>query len=74
MIQTMPFEIRPDIPAIHALTAAAFLHVPHTSHTGHDIVAPPASLRSRSWPRPAPPMAVPPPSAASGTASAATAK
>ncbi|WP_413184225.1 GNAT family N-acetyltransferase [Paraburkholderia sacchari] len=38
----MPFEIRSetpaDIPAIHALTAAAFLHAPHTSHTEHYIV------------------------------------
>ncbi|WP_232071703.1 GNAT family N-acetyltransferase [Paraburkholderia pallida] len=42
MTQTMPFEIRPetpaDIPAIHALTAAAFLHAPHTSHTEQYIV------------------------------------
>ena len=42
MTQTTPFEIRPeipaDIPAIHALTAAAFLHAPHTSHTEQYIV------------------------------------
>jgi putative acetyltransferase len=35
-------QIRPetpaDIPAIHALTEAAFLHAPHTSHTEHYIV------------------------------------
>ncbi|MDR3096211.1 MAG: N-acetyltransferase [Paraburkholderia sp.] len=38
----MPLDIRPetpaDIPAIHALTAAAFLHAPHTSHTEQYIV------------------------------------
>ncbi|MFX1767606.1 N-acetyltransferase [Paraburkholderia sp. A1RI-2L] len=38
----MSFEIRPetpaDLPAIHALTAAAFLHAAHTSHTEHYVV------------------------------------
>lgn len=38
----MTVEIRPeipaDIPAIHALTAAAFLRAPHTSHTEQYIV------------------------------------
>lgn len=31
-------EIPADIPAIHALTAAAFLDAPHTQHTEHYIV------------------------------------
>jgi len=39
----MMLKIRPetpvDIPAIHALTEAAFLHAPHTAHTEQFIVA-----------------------------------
>ncbi|WP_322041957.1 N-acetyltransferase [Paraburkholderia sp. J67] len=31
-------ELPADIPAIHALTEAAFLHAPHTSHTEQFIV------------------------------------
>ncbi|WP_321878847.1 GNAT family N-acetyltransferase [Paraburkholderia bannensis] len=31
-------EMAADIPAIHALTEAAFLHAPHTSHTEQFIV------------------------------------
>jgi putative acetyltransferase len=38
----MTLDIRPEtpsnIPAIHTLTKAAFLHAPHTSHTEHYIV------------------------------------